>query len=518
MEQKNISSFYNSSRAALLVFIILLTLLVFNRVLIFNTANQFVDSDQPFMWQATKDFSEGKFYEPRFYGQDYNTFLEALVAVPFFKAGMPVYKAVPLATHLLFLFPLLFSLIYIYRKVGKRQAIGGASLFLCLTISFDILTSAPRGFVTGIFFTSFFIITFHRPKDLSMLLLNGIFLCIGYFINPNIALAGAPLMFYALLHNYRRPGFYLVCGIMLLSFLPLYYVFDAFYDKHPEYIVYGLVNAFSPEYFLQNIQNLDQCFAHIGFFTDNTSIYLLLAMAAMLAATWAAGPKLFSTWVIFLVILLIAFFAGKTREGTLWPFYSYSRMYLAMPFVFLWILSLLPFRSSTILTIMVLSALLFEGWRLKVTTPKINELARAEHATGVRIFPLKDVLNGLQFYKDKCDRNQADHLLISTTFWLGPYLSYGGPAVYQDFPSTEETWADRRYWIRIEQQEARYERFVLISINYDFDKKVKGRFPFAVKRLDDYGCFLIENNQLKNKDFMDIVRRIEDTTDLDTNL
>jgi len=518
MEQSTLNTNSFNRRLALPVFLLLLSLLLFNRLLIFQTANQYVDSDQPFMWQATKDFSEGKFYEPRFYGQNYNTFLEALVAVPFYKAGMPVYQAVPLATHVLFLFPLFFSLIYLYKTGRRRQAIAGASLLLCLCISFDIVTSAPRGFVTGLFFTSFFVMSFHRPQDLRLLLLNGLLLCIGYFVNPNIALAGGPLMFYALIHNYRRPGFYAVCALMLVSFIPLYYFFDAFYERHPEYIVYELINSFSPEYFIQNINNLDACFTHIGFFIENKSFTLLAAMAAMLLATWFAGPKVFYTWLVFLGILAIALFAGKTREGTLWPFYSYSRMYLAVPFVFVWLIGLLPFRSSTVLLLLLAAALIFETKRLQTTRTQVDEIARAEHATGVRIFPLTAVLEGINFYKNFCDKNQVDHLLISTTFWLGPYLAYGGPAVHPDFPSTEETWADRRYWIRLEKQQEIYPRFVLISINFDFDKKVKGHYPFEVQRLDDYGCFLIKDNQLRNKDFMDIVRGIENTTDLDTNL
>lgn len=500
------------------LFLLLLALLLLNRVLIFNSANQYVDSDQPFMWQATKDFSEGKFYEPRFYGQNYNTFLEALVAVPFFKAGLPVYQAVPLATHLLFLFPLFFSLLYIYRKGKHRQAIAGACLFLCLNISFDIVTSAPRGFVTGLFFTSFFIISFHKPQHLGYLLVNGLLLCLGYFINPNIALAGGPLMVFAFLHNYRNLRFYLVCALMLLSFVPLYYFFDAFYERHPEYIVYELINSFSPKYFWQNIQNLDQCFAHVTFFIEEKSITVLVAMAGMLLATWFAGKNIFYTWLSFLLILLVAFFAGKTREGTLWPFYSYSRMYIALPFVFMWIISLLPFRSRTVLGLFLVLALIFEGRRLKLLEPQVAEIARAEHATGVRIFPLASVLEGIQFYKNFCVKNAADHLLISTTFWLGPYLAYGGQAVDKDFPNTEETWADRRYWIRLDKQEEVYKQFVLISINFDFDKKVSGHYPFEVQRLDDYGAFLIRANQMKNKDFMDIVRTIEDKTNLDTNL
>ena len=64
----------------------------------------------------------------------------------------------------------------------------------------------------------------------------------------------------------------------------------------------------------------------------------------------------------------------------------------------------------------------------------------------------------------------------------------------------------------------RFERFVMISINYNFDKKVGEHYPFHIQRLDDYGTFLITDNQLRNGEFMDIMRRIEDKTDLDTNL
>lgn len=505
-------------RRSLFVFILLLALIVLNRILIFNSANQYVDSDQPFQWQGTKDYSEGKFYEPRFYGQNYNTFLEALVAVPFYKAGLPVYKAVPLATHLLFLFPLFFSLIVIFRSGRHRQALAGASLLLCLCISFDIVTSAPRGFVTGLFFTSFFILSFLNPAHMGYLLLNGLLLCVGYSVNPNIALAGGPLMAYAFLHNYKRPIFYAIAALMLLSFVPLYYFFDAFYTEHPTYVVYELINGFSPQYFWQNIQKLDDCFAHISFFNEGQSFTVLLAMAAMLLATWFAGPKVFYSWLFFLLLFVLAFFAGKTREGTVWPFYSYSRMYIAMPFVFIWFIALLPFRSSFVVLTLLLLALGFEGKRLLVMEEKVHEICRSEHATGVRIFPLKSVLEGMAFYKNFCTRNQSNHLLISTTFWLGPYLAYGGQAVYKDFPDTEETWADRRYWVRHGNANKRFERFVMISINYNFDKKVGEHDPFHIQRLDDYGTFLITDNQLRNGEFMDIMRRIEDKTDLDTNL
>ena len=43
-----------------------------------------------YMWNGARDFANGNFYEPRYYGQDYNTYMEALFAVPFMLIGFPV--------------------------------------------------------------------------------------------------------------------------------------------------------------------------------------------------------------------------------------------------------------------------------------------------------------------------------------------------------------------------------------------------------------------------------------------
>jgi hypothetical protein len=480
-----------------------------NRFLIFQTANKMVDSDQSFMWLGTKDYADGKFYEPRFYGQDYNTFLESLVAVPFYKAGMPVYQAVPLATHLLFLFPLFFTLIYLF-KIGKeRQAIAGACLILCLTTAFDIMSSLPRGFVTGVFFTSFFILSIQHPKHLGYLILNIVMLMIGYFVNPNLALAIAPLLFYVFLHNYRSKGFWACLALMPLLYIPLYFVFDAFYKNHPEYVVYGLVHSFSATYFFQNITHLDQCFAHISFFFEDNSLTLLVAFAGMTWATWYADKKVFFTWIVFLLVLLAAFFTGKTREGTFWPYYSYSRMYIALPFVLIYFLSLLPFRSATLLSSFLFLTLCFESYKLSHSKTQVAYHTDYSHATGVRIYSLDVILDGFKVYKHFCTENKSDHLVISTIFWLSPYLNYGAQAVDPSFPSTEESWSDRRYWVWKEKRDTVYERFNLISVNYDFDKYCANRYPFELKRLDDYGAYLVYNNHLKNKDFMSVLRNAE---------
>lgn len=64
-----------------------------------------VDQDQALLWQTALDYASGVFREPRFYGQDYNTALEALLSVPLVRCGVPVYFAVPIITAVLFLVP-----------------------------------------------------------------------------------------------------------------------------------------------------------------------------------------------------------------------------------------------------------------------------------------------------------------------------------------------------------------------------------------------------------------------------
>ena len=493
-----------------LLFALLLALLLINRCLVLFNANQMVDSDQPFMWLGTRDFSEGTFYEPRFYGQDYNTFIEALVAVPLYKVGMPINYAVPLATHFLYLFPFLFSLLYLFRKGKTLQAIAGAALLLYFSTAYDILTSLPRGFVGGLFFCSLFLPGMFNPQNLKLQAIIFVLIVLGYFITPNLLLAAGPYLFYVWLHNIKNRRFYLLGFVVLVAYVLFYFLFDYFYKIHPEYVVYNLVNDFSVDYFIQNISHLDQCFAHVSFFVEDNAVPLLVGLAAMTVLTYKTTKNLFFAWLSFLAVLFLSFFAGKTRDGSFWPYYSYSRMYLAIPLVFVLFLGFVSFKKPAFVLLMVLIAFVFDSYKLYKSSAAMAYHTNHMHAKGVRITSVETIKDGMRTYKKFCTDNGVTELKLSTIFWLSPFLTYGGQVLDPTFPNTEETWADRRYWVRLQHQDSLYEKFVIISINYDFDKLTRGKYAFEVKRLDDYGVFLITNNRLKNKAFMDILRDIED--------
>jgi len=75
------------------------------------------------MWHALKDFANGHFYEPRFYGQAYNTMLESLIAVPLFIAGIEANFALPIITSLLAIFPFVLISFFFYKKIKQARSI-----------------------------------------------------------------------------------------------------------------------------------------------------------------------------------------------------------------------------------------------------------------------------------------------------------------------------------------------------------------------------------------------------------
>lgn len=475
----------------------------------FFNINTYIDSDQPFMWIGASDYAKGLFYEPRFYGQNYNSFMEAFFAVPLLWLKVPVYYAVPLATHIIFLFPFLFTASFLFFSGKKENALLVLAIVLCMTPAYDILNSLPRGFVTGVFFGSFFVVTFLQPRKMKYFFLNILLLEIGYFINPNSIIVSVPFLLFSLFTNYRERRFYLVLLAGLAFVYPLYTLFDQFYLDHPSYVIYGLQHSFSFDYFLQNITHPEQAFGHINFFVEEQYLFLCLAVVLLAAALFKTNRMAFFAFAGFMVIVVLSLFSGKTREGSFWPFYSYSRMYLGIPLVICLFTTKLSFSRRPFIILIVPLTLIFSSYKLLSLKNKVAYHTMDSHAIGVHLVKLEKVRDAIDFYKGVCKKNKVDRLLISNTFWLNTYLAYGGPAVYNDFPNTEETRSERRYKVWNGNKDKVFRSFVLISVASNFDKLTQSRSEFECVRLDEYGLFLIKNNTLSNASFISLVNKTE---------
>jgi hypothetical protein len=74
-------------------------------VLVAFSSSCCVSTDDAVMWHAAVDYAHGRFYGPYYYGQDYGPMLEALVAAPFVRLGVPFRLLMPAVTSFLALVP-----------------------------------------------------------------------------------------------------------------------------------------------------------------------------------------------------------------------------------------------------------------------------------------------------------------------------------------------------------------------------------------------------------------------------
>lgn len=489
-------------------FFLFIALILLNRVLLFLTVNiDCIDNDQVVMWSGAKHFYQGLFYVPRYYGQDYNTMMEGLFAVPFMKLGVPVYYAVPLATHVIFLTPFLFTAIYLFIKKRKQQAILVLAILLCMPVGYDIMNSIPRGFVTGIFFTSLFIINIINPNNFKYILLNTFLAYVGYLVSQNSVLVSAPFLAYLFFKNYKNKTYYLYSMIGLALAFPVDYGLNHFYKENPHYIIYGFSNSFSFDLFKEAVSHLDERFAHIGFFLEETSIVVITTLIGLSLLFIKKDKKIAVAFAGFLLILLVSFSSSKVSDGIVWPFYSYSRMFLGLPIIIYLFLSAIEFNLEKWISPIILMALVYTGIKEINFKKSITYHSQEKFWGHVHLNTLPDIINTLDTYKRFCEENKITDFVMVNGVWKDDEINYAGPAVYDDFPNTFKPSFERRSWRIDEEKKNIHERFIVYTADYDFDKHIQEQYKdIKIKRLDDYGLFLIEGNKRTTVDFIKYIK------------
>lgn len=386
----------NVQRCLFPLFVVLVLLFTVTRLQVFVRFNlQYIDTDQPYMWLGAVDYAKGRFYEPRYYGQSYNTFLEALSVVPLVWLKVPVYISVPAATHFLSAFPFLFTAVYLFYRGRKSAGIFVMALLLAMPPEYDLLNGLPRGFVSGLFFCSFFVISFLGPGRMKWVVINTILAVAGCFINPNAAVVVAAFFVFVTLHNLQWNRLLTIGATAVISGLCCYVLFDLFYRLHPEYIKNPITLGITTAYFMENISNLDHRFAHISPFTSGNCwplLFLLFVLGFMLAST---SRKAFFGFVAGLAVVLFSFCVGKTTEGTAWVFVSFSRMYLGIPFLIALTISFIRFSDLMIYFLLVPVGMGI--YKLSALEERIRREIDPGRWVGVRVYELSMALRYRSF-------------------------------------------------------------------------------------------------------------------------
>jgi hypothetical protein len=490
------------------VFTVFVLLLLAARALVIYYLNlHYIDGDQPLMWQGANDYSHGEFHEPRYYGQNYNTLLEGLFAVPLLWAGMKVYWAVPIVTHFFLLFPYLFSAFYLFANGKRQQAIFLLALAICLPVEFDMLTSIPRGFVTGLFFCSFFVISLLQPHKLLWIHVNASLAVIGFFVNQNSVIVSVPIALYLFLENYRTIKLYYVIITVLITYLVFYFLLDRYYVIHPSAAKVHMAMVFSPSNLLDSLQHLDDRFVHISFFAAGKSFTVLIFIALLLFFTWQQKRPLFYSVIVLLVLILLTFAFQKNIEGSTWPFYSFSRYYIGIPFI-LGLLSTQLRLPMGVPTILYAIPIVYSGHKILQIEPVVEKNKDKNYY--ITVFKLDFALEAIEVYKNRCLETKVTDFFVSKRFWLNSILVYGGPAVAPDFPSTLEVEDDRRQWLMESYSNKTIPRFMVLAGSGEFHQSVfNADSAFQIKAIDTYGLYLIEKNKLKTKEFLARFRDVE---------
>lgn len=218
----------------------LLALVLADRVLLMARFSwKYTDKDQTLLWTAAYEMMHGRFHEPRWYGQAYNTLLESLLAAPLVAAEMPYHVALPVVTSALCLAPFIFLSACALRAGSSASAFVVLATPLLLPVRYAFLTSVPRGFVTGLIFAAIPACLLMFRLSPGRLFASGFLLPFSLSINPSAVILALPVGLRLLLENFEARDLYRWGGAGFVIAAGLHVLSVDYYRLNPAHVVYG---------------------------------------------------------------------------------------------------------------------------------------------------------------------------------------------------------------------------------------------------------------------------------------
>lgn len=452
----------------------------------------YIDSDQTIMWAGTKDFANGSFHETRYYGQDYNSMLEALISSLFYSLGIKLKYLLPAITSILAMTPFV---VLSWLTFKKRSKVTGL-IILCLTLFFsfkyDLLTTLPRGFVTGIFLYSFiFPFVFRKQHTSGTFFWITFIILLAFTVNANSILIGFVITLYFFLKNYLNRNYYIYSFLAICCGGVVIFSIDLFYYLHPNYVLHKGIMTFDLGLIKEGIQRLDV------FFNDVTPIFwragwiLLPVFCVISMYFYQKDRSLFLVSAIFPIILLLTLAVSKVYDGTESVFFTYSRMYLSVPLIIAFLFSFIDFNKNIGVLSFALSILFVSS---KVT----NSSKWIESSIGVNtvvaVAKVKDFEAECAKLKSLTQKYNLDLIvIINDNFY--DFINYGCGCVENKFPNTIRPIYERRTWRLEEDENVSYKNILFIDNKLELKDSETNIILIDRER----GYFLLKGNKLKTK-------------------
>lgn len=484
-----------------LIFYFLLFLLVISKVLtLIYYGFEYTGTDDLIYWHMAKDYSEGVFHEPYFYGQAYNFPIEAYFAIPLLKLGLQPHLALPISTTFLAIVPFLFFSFILLRKKQILTSYLLLAIPICMPIEYDIITSMSRGFVNGIFFSSFLIIPLLYPKKYSSFLMLGLSISFGFIANPNSVIICFPIGLYLLLMNISTWRFYLFTLLSMLPAILFLYLAQQFYIENPDYISHKMwVLYFSFEELVTRLGQLD------SFFTYLTPIYwkghwMILLVPFFIGIylmknNWRKGVSLISS------VLLVLFSLGVNKVGDQVDsiFFSSTRMYLALPLLaglgFIWSSNQGLFSKRIGLGILSI-CVVFVTMKIFTIETTVEKHTANNYFGPVSIIKVDELKTKTISLQKQLKDKEVDLIIFVPSPNYAPsemaLLTYGAPFMVDDFPTTNLMNYERRSWNFIEEKNTSKKNVVIFNLILGYNPNLSGMSTEILQHSPD--IMLIKDN------------------------
>ncbi|MFO8086764.1 MAG: hypothetical protein R6T91_03010 [Bacteroidales bacterium] len=469
----------------------------------------YTDHDQVLMWLGASDYKELLFYEPCFYGQNYNVMIEALLAVPLLFFGVPHHYALPLATSFLFLFPVFLISFFSFRKRWYLTAFFSAVIPLAMPLRFHMISSMPRGFISGPAIAAIAMIIVLAGESQWRFFWFGLLGVLSVVILPSAALIMIPVGLYVLLTHWRElRNMALLMGGGAIGGI-FYILKNSFYALNPHYNHYSRIDGalyFSIDNFLYNLKNYENYFSDVTPILFN-DYYALQVVFVLLFSYIMIKSKLYIRYFIFIISLIFIFLTlgfEKISDGTVSIFYPYSRYYFSIFYLmifFVWLIdkkksNLLNYKKNIVIFFIVFASLL-STMVINTTSGnyQINVKEEISLQRGVFVGSTVNIYKDSEKLKSVAEQFDAE-LIIGNSF----LLNYAFPALYREatptllLPAGRER-LERRTWRIAEEFEAIRKRIILINYKNTYDES--HIYPFHkvihTDHLSDSTIYVIEN-------------------------
>lgn len=457
--------------------ILLIAFLLVQLATLFIFHLNYTDSDQTIMWLAALDMFQGDFYTPTFYGQQYNSHLESILAIPFLFFGIPVFKAVPIATFLLFNIPFIW-LMALVSKHKKNMVFALLIILLLLPIEWHFFMGLSRGFITGLSLTMIGINIFLWKQRGWSAALCGFFILSGFFQNPNVIILLFILVIYVWLEKLYIPQksiiLWFLLGSVIATLYPIWvYIFHL---ENFHYIIHvfpeTVTSLFVSKIFLANINDFFKLYAPFLYEAPYIFLIFFIGLGVLLYRNKNINGFIIFSILIFVIIGLS--FYNKMIDGTSSIFFSYGRMFITLPFIFALLGSFLlkndAIHSQRKIILFLTIFCSFHALAKIGMVPGRAKRAMKTNSGVVQVMKINELKSHcLDLWQEYNEKGAEGVVFISKN----DMLNYGCPCFYEQLKTIHPRY-ERRRWVW----------------EYFYDEKLNTIIAF-----DDH--FILDSNKFK---------------------